>query len=72
MCARWSALWRKAVPGCDPDRASALVRPLAIAKQAVVYWRFLDNIEPSEHPYHREDPAERLRRVVTLLGREDA
>ena len=34
---------------------------------AAVYQRFLDNIEPSEHPYHRADPAEWLRRTAALV-----
>jgi hypothetical protein len=43
-------------PGCGPARAAALLAPLAAARQAVVYQHFLDHIEPSEHPYHRDDP----------------
>jgi len=40
---------------------------VAAARQAVTYQGFLDRIEPSEHPYHRTDPAERLKRVVALI-----
>ena len=54
---RWAAQWEAAVPGSDPRRAAGLLAPVAAARQAVIYQRFLDNIEPSEHPYHRSDPA---------------
>jgi hypothetical protein len=64
---RWNEAWRAAAPGCDPERASALLAPVAAARQAVTYQGFLDRIEPSEHPYHRTDPAERLKRVVALI-----
>ena len=62
----WANCWSKAVPGCDPVAAFSFLRPVAIARQAAVYQSFLDNIEPSEHPYHRADPAERLRHVASL------
>jgi hypothetical protein len=52
----WDRAWRQAVPGSDPARAAALLAPLAAARQAVVYQHFLDHIEPSERPYHRDDP----------------
>ena len=67
---RWHELWRAAAPGCDPERASALLAPVARARQAVIYQGFLDRIEPSEHPYHRADPAERLTRAAALLRAE--
>ena len=67
---RWHAEWRRAVPGSDPQRASALLAPVAAARQAVTYQGFLDGIEPSEHPYHRQDPAERLRRTAALARAE--
>ena len=60
----WDRAWRDAVPGADPRRAAALLAPLAAARQAVVYQRFLDHIEPSEHPYHRDDPALWLREAA--------
>jgi hypothetical protein len=52
-CSRW---WRDAAPGCDPDRTAALLRPVAPLLGAVTYQRFLDLIEPDEHPYHAADP----------------
>ena len=66
--AHWARRWREAVPGSDPLAAFALLAPVAIAKQAAVYWNFLDHIEPSEHPYHRADPADRLRRAAAALA----
>ncbi|HEX4573273.1 MAG TPA: aminoglycoside phosphotransferase family protein [Dongiaceae bacterium] len=62
----WLGLWRAAVPGSDPARAAALLAPIAAARQAVIYRRFLDHIEPAERPYHRHDPAEWLGRVAAL------
>jgi hypothetical protein len=37
----------------------------------VIYQRFLDNIEPSEHPYHRFDPADWLRKTAAILRASD-
>lgn len=51
----WAARWRAAVPGCDPERAVELLRPVAALRMAAVYANFIDNIEPSEHPYHAAD-----------------
>jgi Ser/Thr protein kinase RdoA (MazF antagonist) len=67
ISAQWAELWRRAAPGSDPARAAALLAPLAAARQAVVYRRFLDNIEPAEQAYHRSDPAVWLQRTVELL-----
>jgi len=63
----WSSAWRTRVPGCDPERAARLLAPVAAARQAVIYRRFLDGIEPSEHVYHRHDPALWLTRTAELL-----
>jgi Ser/Thr protein kinase RdoA (MazF antagonist) len=68
--AHWSECWRSVMPGCDPLAAFALLAPVAVARQAAIYQTFLDNIEPSEHPYHRGDPADRLRRVASLAREE--
>ena len=67
----WAACWRRALPGCDPERAATLIAPIAAARQAAVYQRFLDAIEPSEHPYHRGDPAAWLWRTAEILRRHD-
>jgi hypothetical protein len=66
----WHAAWSQVVPGSDPGRATTLLRPLAAARQAVIYRRFLDGIEQSERIYHRSDPAHWLRRVVAIVDRE--
>jgi hypothetical protein len=66
----WHAEWARVIPGSDPDRASALLRPVAAARHALVYQGFLDGIEPSEWPYHAADPASWLHRAADLLGVE--
>jgi Phosphotransferase enzyme family len=58
---RWSAEWRAAVPGCDPERAAELVRPVQHLEAALTYQTFLDGIEPDERPYHEGDPPEQIR-----------
>lgn len=68
--AHWENRWRAALPGCDPVQASILLAPVAAARQAVIYQKFLDNIEPAERVYHRSDPADWLRRTVALLREE--
>ena len=65
--AHWLQQWSEAVPGSNPARASILLAPVAAARQAVIYKSFLDNIEPSEQPYHRADPAKWLNRTATLV-----
>ena len=60
----WERAWRTAVPGSDPRCAAQLLAPLAAARQAVLYQGFLDRIEPSEHPYHRDDPLPWLRNAA--------
>ena len=67
---RWHGAWRTVAPGSDPARASRLLAPIGALRQATVYQGFLDQIEPSEHPYHRTDPAERLRRAAHLVAAE--
>jgi hypothetical protein len=62
----WSTLWRGAAPGADPERAAQLLAPVSAARQAVIYQAFLDQIEPAEHPYHRNDPARWLSRAANL------
>jgi len=69
--AYWLQQWSEAVPGSDPARASVLLAPVAAARQAVIYRSFLDNIEPSEHPYHRADPAKWLNRTAALVREGD-
>jgi hypothetical protein len=62
--------WQRAIPGCDPARAAACIAPIAAARQAVIYDQFLDHIEPSEHPYHRRDPASWLQRTARACSSE--
>jgi hypothetical protein len=64
---RWHSDWTRALPGSDPDRASQLLRPVAAARQALIYQKFLNGIEPSERPYHAADPADWLRRTAELI-----
>jgi aminoglycoside phosphotransferase (APT) family kinase protein len=66
--AHWCAAWQDAVSGSNPARAAQLLAPIAAARQALIYQRFIDHIEAAEHPYHRADvpawlhtTAERLR-----------
>ena len=63
----WSQCWRAAFPGADPATASRLLAPIAAARRAAIYRRFLDHIEPAEHPYHRTDPADWLHQTAELL-----
>jgi hypothetical protein len=67
---QWAAEWEAAAPGSDPRRAARLLAPVAAARQAVIYRGFLDNIEPSEHPYHRADPSLWLTRAAELVRAE--
>ena len=69
---RWSAAWRRILPDADPDRAATLLRPVAAARQAVIYLKFLDNIEATEQPYHRADVPDWLRRTAEIVRAEDA
>ena len=65
----WAGLWRAAVPGSDPERAAALLEPVAALRQAVIYDQFVTQIEPDERVYHAGDPADWLRRVAEVTAR---
>jgi phosphotransferase family enzyme len=65
---RWAAEWRAAVPGCDPDRAAELARPVQHLEAALTYQAFLDGIEPDERRYHEGDPAEQIRLALGHRG----
>lgn len=67
---RWRRAWRRALPAADPDAAAGLLAPVAAARQAVIYRGFLDQIEPSEQPYHLGDPATWLARAAALVRAE--
>ncbi|GAA3294612.1 hypothetical protein GCM10020218_074030 [Dactylosporangium vinaceum] len=60
----WAALWRQAVPGSDPVRAVRLLQPLSALYGAVIYSTFVENIEPSEWPYHADDVPRCLKMAV--------
>ncbi len=68
----WTAAWRRACPGADPERAARLLAPVASARQALVYQRFLDAIEDAERPYHAAYVGAGLSRTVEALRREAA
>lgn len=67
--APWEAAWKRHHPHADVARATELIAPVAALRQALIYQQFLDNIEPSEHCYHRNDPDEWIRRAVALRSR---
>jgi len=62
----WRDAWRDARPRSDPERAMDLIAPIAALRQARIYRTFIENIEPSEHCYHRHDTEEWLARAVEL------
>jgi hypothetical protein len=66
----WEREWLERVPDSHPAEAGRVIAPVAAARQAVIYRKFLDNIEPSEHPYHQHDPADWLRRTAELVRSE--
>ena len=63
----WLGAWRTRVPGADPERAAALLEPIAAARQAVIYQQFLDHIEPVERRHHDADVTDWLRRAARIL-----
>ena len=67
---RWIAAWRSRLPGADPDRAAALLAPVAAARQATIYQRFVDGIEPVERRHHAADAREWLERCAALVEDE--
>ncbi|HEY3333918.1 MAG TPA: aminoglycoside phosphotransferase family protein [Candidatus Limnocylindrales bacterium] len=62
----WLAAWRAAVPGSSPEQAARLLAPVAAARQAVIYQRFVDGIEPVERRHHDADVGEWLARAAAL------
>jgi aminoglycoside phosphotransferase (APT) family kinase protein len=60
----WSAAWRRSVPGCDPEEALRLLRPVAPLRGAVGYAAFVAGIEPTERIYHAGDVGDCLREAV--------
>jgi Phosphotransferase enzyme family len=64
----WAGAWQERYPGSDPLRAATLIEPIAALRQAVIYRKFLDGIEPSERCYHQSDPQRWLRRAARFRG----
>lgn len=64
----WARRWRASVPGCDPERAVELLRPVAALRNAAVYANFLAQIEPSERPFHAADVPAYLARAAAADG----
>ena len=52
--------WRGLVPGCEPERAAELLRPLSPLIGAVTYAEFVHQIEPDEWIYHDDDVPDHL------------
>lgn len=68
LVAEWCRWWRAAVPGCEPERAYQLSKPVVALRNAMTYADFLDRIEPAEHVYHAGDVPAWLDRAATLLA----
>ncbi|RZU16065.1 phosphotransferase family enzyme [Kribbella rubisoli] len=66
----WSAAWRRELPGCEPLRALRPMSVLGPLMYALMYQRFLDNIEPDERIYHEDDPGICLRSALDMAGCE--
>lgn len=64
----WAAAWRDHRPDTDPERALAPMTVLAHVVNAIVYQRFLDNIEPAERVYHEDDPRTELEAALGVLS----
>ena len=67
---RWIGAWLERLPGADPARAAVLLAPVAAARQAVIYQRFVDGIEPVERRHHDADVGDWLRRCAALVEGE--
>ena len=63
----WLEGWRRLVPGSDPVRAWACLRPVSVLRSALVFQNFVDNIEPSERVFHDADVPEALARTAAAL-----
>lgn len=62
---QWVGRW--ADHAADVDGAWEAIRPIALLRQAWVYQRFCDHIEPSERIYHRDDVPVALDATVAAL-----
>ena len=68
----WTSAWRDAVPGCDPDRAKELLRPLMPLGAALTYAEFCAAIEPDERVYHAIDVHSALKDAAAIASRTEA
>lgn len=68
----WAEAWRDHRPDTDPRRALAPMAVLAHLVNAIVYQRFLDNIEPAERVYHEDDPRTELEAALRALDALEA
>ena len=65
LFAAWADRWRRQVPGCEPDRALDLLRPVVALRSAALYAEFVAHVEPAEHRYHVAD----VEHLLEGLGR---
>jgi aminoglycoside phosphotransferase (APT) family kinase protein len=65
--ARWIGAWGDRLPGADPATAVDLLAPVAAARQALIYQRFVDGIEPVERRHHEADVTDWLTRTAELV-----
>jgi hypothetical protein len=62
----WLDSWGARLPKADLQEAWRLVEPIAAGRLAALYLRFLDQVEPSERVYHRDDPLFWLGKMANL------
>ncbi|RYZ07128.1 MAG: aminoglycoside phosphotransferase family protein [Myxococcales bacterium] len=55
LLASWCASWKRLAPRSQPERALELAPFIAAMRGAATYAYFLQEIEPSEWPYHFDD-----------------
>ncbi|TCC57489.1 aminoglycoside phosphotransferase family protein [Kribbella pittospori] len=63
----WSAAWKRRIPNSEPFRALQPMTVLGRLVGAVMYQRFLENIEPDERIYHADDPRTELQAAVEAM-----
>jgi Ser/Thr protein kinase RdoA (MazF antagonist) len=64
----WVDAWHRHRPRSDPRQALGPMRVLGQVTSAIVYQRFLDNIEPDEQIYHENDPLTEIRDAISALN----
>jgi hypothetical protein len=67
LSAQWAEHWRAAVPGCRPERAHELARPVAAFAQATAYDMFILLAEPDERIWHAKYALRWLRRAIAAV-----